>query len=599
MTEPLRIYFSAPLRGGANFEELARRIEFLESIGQVLTRHMASASTADLGLEDDRAIHDHDQRLLDEADVFIADLSSPSTGAGFMAARAVASRKPALCLFRAGQAASAMIAGCPQITTRSYADEAELRGAVRAFLLAHAAAFEALRFPAPKLLVAGPPGSGKGTLGKALAALTGAAHVSTGELLRDLLARGDGHPHAATIAACMQAGKLVPAEIMRDLVLERLRQPDCRLFGFILDGYPPSRADLANLTSNGVLPDLVFYLECSDATAAARQVGRAARSTDTPEKARTRLAVFHGSDASYDALASSWFPDSLVVRLDAEQPPGEVERSALETLRNTFADPRRSRSFAPVLPFRAADVRSTRVHFHVDARDVFVLREIARDVLVRARRAQGQLKLYPIAALHLGPQVARLPVYRHLPNFHEIERSDTEAFITGRLGDGDPELMNTVLAAARRRGAMVEIEEYVGEWTLAADGSFVTDSRYEPLPFDPRAFAAFDAHLLPDLPRLELHLGFDVPKAGPTPPIALPALMAACVEAGLDHGGWFIFKNDACWAYRSNEFSDDEVQVATSRLQAQAIALRRVLLSNGVACPVSFSLEKVHGIWVL
>lgn len=598
MTQALQIYFAAPLRGGADFDLLARRIAFLGSLGQVLTRHMASPGTADLGLADDRAIHDHDQRLLSACHVFIADLSTPSTGAGFMAARAVASGKPTLCLFRAGQAPSAMIAGCPGITTRTWASEADFEREVRAFLLAHAAAFAGLRSPAPRLLLAGPPGSGKGTLGKRLAAATGAPHVSTGELLREMLAGGAPHPHAATIAACMQAGQLVPAGIMRDLVLERLQRPDCRLFGFILDGYPPSRDDLANLTAHGVVPDLVLYLECSDATSAARQVARGARSTDTPAKARARLDVFHAADAGFEALASSWFPESLVVRLDAERTPDEVERAALETVRNLFGDPRREGSFWPVPPFRD-QVRSTRLHFHVDARDVFVLRDIARELFVRDRRAQGQVKIYPIAALHLGPQVARLPIYRQMPNFHPIERSDREAFITGRLGDGDPALLNAVLAAASRHGAMVEVEEYVGEWTLALDGAVVTDTRYEPLPFDPRAFAAFDSQRCPDIPRLELHLGFDPPKQGPAPPLPLPELMAACQAAGLDNGGWFLFKNERAWAYRSNEFTDDEVAAAEPRLQAQARALRGILAARGVRCPVSFSLERVHGIWVV
>lgn len=599
MPSPLRIYFAAPLRGGASFDRLARRIAFLESFGQVLTRHMASPATADLGLADDRAIHDHDQRLLAESHVFVADLASPSTGTGFMAARAVASGKPTLCLYPAGQPISAMIAGCPGITTRAYADDAAFQGEVRAFLLAHAAAFAGCAFPAPKVVLAGPPGSGKGTLGKKLMAATGAAHVSTGELLRELLASGRPHPHAATISACMQAGKLVPAELMRDLVLERLGQPDCRMFGFLLDGYPPSRADLENLTTHGVVPDLVLFLECSHATSAARQVSRAARSTDTPEKARARLEVWDASDAGFEALASSWFPDSIVARLDAEGPPEEVERVALETLRSLFGDPRRGGSFWTLPPFKQEEARSTRVHFHVDAKDVFALRDIAREIHVRDRSAQGRMKIYPIVALHLGPQAARWPVYRQMPNFHEIEGSETEAFITGRLGDGDPALVNSVLAAAARHGAMVELEEYAGEWTLGLDGVVVTDSRYDPLPLDRRVHGAFERDLCRDIPRLELHHGFDLPRQGDALPIPLPELMAACAAAGLDNGGWFLFANERAWAYRSNEFSNDEVAVAERRLEAQARALARLLVERGHACPVSFSLERVHAIWIV
>ena len=87
----LRIYFSSAVRGGARFEKLASRIERLSALGHVLTEHMASPKTIDLGHEDDAAIHAHDQELLAKAHVFIADVTQPSTGSGYMAAKATGS----------------------------------------------------------------------------------------------------------------------------------------------------------------------------------------------------------------------------------------------------------------------------------------------------------------------------------------------------------------------------------------------------------------------------------------------------------------------------------------------------------------------------
>lgn len=595
----LQIYFAAAIRGDAS-GDIARRVDLLETIGNVLTKHMASPANVDLGFHSDREIHDHDQQLLAASDVFIADLASPSTGTGYMAARAVAAGKPVLCLYRAGQQPSAMIAGCPQIATRFHEDDAGFARHVRAFLLDHAAALvHRVTWRAPKIFVAGPPGSGKGTLGKRLAVLTGAAHVSTGELLRELIARDDGHPHAAAIARCMAAGELVPAAIMRDIVLERVRRPDCRMFGVILDGYPPSREDLANLRAHDFTPDLVFFLECDDATSVARQVARKARSTDTAETARERVAVFHRADAGYEALATSWFPDAVVVRVDAEQSPQAVESFALECLHNLFGNPQRERSYFPLPPYRTELVRSTRVHFHVDAKDIAAVRAIARDIYVRDSRAQGQLKLYPIDSLQLGPQIPKLPVYRRMPNFHPITRSDTEAFITGRLGDGDMQLMKTVIAATRERGGMAELEEYVGEWTLGTTNEITADSSYAPLSLDLAELAEFSPLLLSPIPTLELHHGFDVPKHDhPTPPLALAELIEACAAGGLVNGGWFIFKNAEHWAYRSNEFATEAVEAGTARLFAQARTLRTILEARGLEVPISFSLEKVHGIWV-
>ncbi len=592
----LAIYFSSAVRGGASFEKLASRIEKLSALGHVLTEHMASPKTVDLGHESDAAIHAHDQALLARAHVFIADMTTPSTGSGYMAAKAIARGIPALCLYEKGAKVSAMIAGAPEITTRFYEDEKHFMKQVHAFLLEHADRIPAVG-RAPKVFLAGPPGSGKGTLGARLAEMTGAAHISTGEVLRTLLKESPSHPHAVTIASYMNAGKLVPAGVMRAIVVDRLSKPDCRLFGFILDGYPPSLDDLANLRAASITPDLVLYLDVSDATSAARQVSRAARPTDTPEKAKARLAAFHEANAGFDALANEWYRDSLVVRVDAEQSAAAVEAMVLETLWNSFGTARHRRSYFPLLPVRPGATRSTRLHFHVDAKDKRAIRAIARDIFIRHKAAQGQIKIYPIRSLHLSSQHSKLPIYQRLPNFHPIDNAEDEAFITGRLGDGDRALMQVVLEVVRAHGnAMTELEEYVGEWTLEPDGTIVTDASYELVPGDHR-YSAFDEHLAKDIPTWELHHGFDVRKTSDTLPIALPDLAAACAQAGLDNGGWFIFENDAHWAYRTNEFSSVTVVEATARVTEQAKALSKLLRDRGIIVDVGFSLEKVHGIW--
>ena len=587
----LAIYFAAAVRGGASFDVVARRIEQLSELGHVLTEHMASPKTVDMGHRDDAAIHAHDQELLARAHVFIADVSAPSTGSGYMAARAIARGIPVLCFYQQGTKPSAMIAGSPDITTRFYADDAEFMRHVRAFLLAHEARIPATR--ARKIFLAGPPGSGKGTLGARLAELTGAAHVSSGELLRELVTKRPEHPLAITINSYMSAGKLVPAEVMRDIVLDRLSQPDCRLFGCILDGYPPSLADLENLRGK-IDPDLVLYLDVSDEVSAARQVKRAARSTDTPEKAQARLAAFHEARSEYRELATRWYPDRLVARIDAERPAAEVEATVLDTLRGTSRATRHEKSFFPVPAFRPHEVRSTRLHFHVDGPNIDHVRAVALEILARHKPAQGQMKIYPIRSLHLGGQM-RLPIYRRLPNFHPIDNADHEAFITGRLGDGDRALMQVVLETTRAHGGMAEMEEYVGEWTLKPDGSVVADSEYPLVELD-HTYPDFADHLAPELPAWELHHGFDLPKSE-TPPLALPDLMRACFEAGLDNGGWFIFKNDRHWAYRSNEFSSVSQREAHATLHTQAKALQQLLAGRGITCDVGYSLEAVHGIW--
>jgi adenylate kinase len=586
VSQLLQLYFACAVRGAEGGAIREARLRALERFGVVTTRHLADPHRVER-LEDDAALYAWDERLLAGSDVFIGDFTAPSTGSGFMAARALELGKPVLALFGVEQRPSAMLAGHPRVVTGRFdpASEVSLMAAVRAFLLPRT---ERLR--APQVVLSGPPGSGKGTLGAALARAWALPHLSTGELLRDLVRTRPADPLAVKVDGFMKAGALVPAELMRALVLDRLAQPDCQRLGFILDGYPPSRADLENLS--GLQPDVVFLLECDDDTAVQRQVSRAARSTDTPEKARARLEVYRR-----EAVTADWFPRSVTVRLDASRPADEVLARALETLEGLVGEARRTRSFFPVPALRASDVRTTRVHFHLDAPSTEAVRALAHEVYVRHPAAQGQLKLYPIDSLSLGPQVKQLGIYGQLPNFRPISAAEDEAFITGRLGDGDEALMRAVLDVARVRGGMAELEEYTGEWTLLPGGEVRVESRYDALPAGTFDWLPAEGRCS-DFPKLELHLGFDVPRMGGALPIALPELVARCTDAGLCNGGWFVFKKDGLAAYRSNEFSNATVAEGEARVAEQARRLAALLRGLGFgATEVSFSLELVHGIW--
>lgn len=110
------------------------------------------------------------------------------------------------------------------------------------------------------VILFGPPGSGKGTLAKALQQRTGFAHISTGDILREHIAAGDAV--GEQVRALMEAGKLVPDALVNTLVEERLRRPDCAE-GFILDGYPrtPAQAErLHRLLSELSIAEVVIHL---------------------------------------------------------------------------------------------------------------------------------------------------------------------------------------------------------------------------------------------------------------------------------------------------------------------------------------------------
>src|SRR5580765_2944600 len=85
------------------------------------------------------------------------------------------------------------------------------------------------------LILLGAPGAGKGTQAQRLAARFGIPQISTGDMLR--AARREGTPLGKKAETFMNAGQLVPDEVVIGLVEERLKQPDAKN-GFILDGFP-------------------------------------------------------------------------------------------------------------------------------------------------------------------------------------------------------------------------------------------------------------------------------------------------------------------------------------------------------------------------
>ena len=89
------------------------------------------------------------------------------------------------------------------------------------------------------IVVVGPQGSGKGTQAKKLASTYGIAHIASGDLYREAIARGS--ELGGQVAPLLAAGQLVPDEITIPLIRDRLDRGDT-LPGFILDGYPRNLA---------------------------------------------------------------------------------------------------------------------------------------------------------------------------------------------------------------------------------------------------------------------------------------------------------------------------------------------------------------------
>ena len=147
-----------------------------------------------------------------------------------------------------------------------------------------------------RIVLLGPPGSGKGTQAALLVKQLGVPHISTGALLRDAADRGTELGLKAK--ALSDKGELVPDSDMAGILEERLSQQDV-VNGFILDGYPRNLTQAETLTA--VLDRLKLPVEEAilidiDAEQIIQRIAKRAqkegRTDDTEETVRNRLRVY-------------------------------------------------------------------------------------------------------------------------------------------------------------------------------------------------------------------------------------------------------------------------------------------------------------------
>ncbi len=171
-----------------------------------------------------------------------------------------------------------------------------------------------------KLILLGAPGAGKGTQAEVICNALKIPAISTGNIIREALAQGTEMGLKAK--SFMDAGQLVPDDVVIGIIKERLAKDDCAN-GFILDGFPRTIPQAEALDAMGVVIDRVIDIEVPDEKIAARMSGRRVckdcgssyhleykapkaegvcdacdgeliqRKDDAPETVLGRLAVYH------------------------------------------------------------------------------------------------------------------------------------------------------------------------------------------------------------------------------------------------------------------------------------------------------------------
>ncbi|TLM81854.1 adenylate kinase [Pseudarthrobacter sp. NamE5] len=192
-----------------------------------------------------------------------------------------------------------------------------------------------------RLLIIGPPGSGKGTQAEHIARHFGIPVVSTGEIFRTNVS--EETELGIQAAAYLDGGTFVPDHLTNALVRDRLLKKDLQA-GFLLDGYPRTAPQVMELddmlATQGLALDAVIELHAPDDELEQRMRRRAAdqgRTDDTVDVFRHRLDLYHRETHE---VVSVYAGRGLLVSVNGSGDPGDITGQAIAAVEKFLATPR-------------------------------------------------------------------------------------------------------------------------------------------------------------------------------------------------------------------------------------------------------------------
>jgi adenylate kinase len=221
------------------------------------------------------------------------------------------------------------------------------------------------------MILLGSPGAGKGTQSKLLSSHFHIPQIATGDMLRTAIQAGT--PVGRQVQEIMDSGRLVPDELIIQLVKDRIHQSDC-VKGYLLDGFPRTVAQADALQQDGVVIDYVIEIAVDEAEVIKRLSGRwvhpasgrvyhtlynppakpgiddvtgealTQRPDDHEDTVRQRLSVYHRQTEPLITYYKNYSEQKnktqvpQYIRVDGDKPVEEVQQQILSALKKVCVE---------------------------------------------------------------------------------------------------------------------------------------------------------------------------------------------------------------------------------------------------------------------